>query len=145
MVNINPAYKKSELEYCIRKVGLKSLIFATQFKTSSYKDIVRELIPELVKQRKEALKLVGLPSLKSLIQISSQPINGVFSFREIQEKGRSSSKSRLNAISSSLRPKDPINIQFTSGTTGAPKGATLTHRNIINNALSCARAMRLSD
>ena len=78
------------------------------------------------------------------MQISNSPISGAFSFAQVLKKGTSGYRSRLDHISSNLQPDDAINIQFTSGTTGAPKGATLSHKNIINNAISCAKAMKLT-
>ena len=143
LVNINPAYKTSELEYCINKVSLKCLIFATQFKTSGYANMISELCPELYSQKVGNLKLKRLPSLRSLVQISSDPISGAYSFQAVVEQGTDGYRHRLDSISAGLKPDDAINIQFTSGTTGAPKGATLSHKNIINNAVFCAKTMQL--
>ncbi|MGB0797299.1 MAG: AMP-binding protein, partial [Paracoccaceae bacterium] len=85
-----------------------------------------------------------LPSLRALVQISNTPISGAFSFDEVVKKGTAGYLARLDHISSGLLPDEAINIQFTSGTTGAPKGATLSHKNIINNAVSCAKAMKFT-
>ena len=144
LVNINPAYKQSELEYCINKVDLKCLIFATQYKKSSYAEMIKALSPELSTQRAGSLKLKKLPSLRVLVQISSEPMAGAYAFQEVAVRGTAGYRERLNAISSGLNPDEPINIQFTSGTTGSPKGATLTHKNIINNAIFCAKTMNLN-
>ena len=144
LVNINPAYKATELEYCINKVGLKCLIFATQFKSSGYAQMLKELCPDLSGQKPGHLRLGKLPSLRALVQISNTPISGAFSFDEVVKKGTAGYLARLDHISSGLLPDEAINIQFTSGTTGAPKGATLSHKNIINNAISCAKAMKLT-
>ena len=144
LVNINPAYKATELEYCVNKVGLKCLIFATQFKSSGYAQILKELCPDLDGQKPGYLRLGKMKSLRILVQISNSPISGAFSFAQVLKKGTSGYRSRLDHISSNLQPDDAINIQFTSGTTGAPKGATLSHKNIINNAISCAKAMKLT-
>ena len=144
LVNINPAYKGKELEYCINKVDLKCLIFATQFKSSAYAQTILDLCPELVEQKPGHLHLKKLASLRMLVQISETPIAGAYSFQEVVKKATTGYFERLDYISNGLRPDDAINIQFTSGTTGSPKGATLSHKNIINNAVSCAKAMNLT-
>jgi fatty-acyl-CoA synthase len=143
LVNINPAYRTTELEYALNKVGCKSLIVAPQFKASDYMAMLEEIAPELKNCPPGHLNAKRAPQLKAVVQLGPNPRPGTFSFDEVMERGRSAVRSRLDAITSSLSPNDPINIQFTSGTTGAPKGATLTHRNIVNNAISTARAMKL--
>ncbi len=144
LVNINPAYKGTELEYCINKVNLKCLIFATQFKSSAYAQTILDLCPELTEQKPGHLHLKKLPSLRVLVQISETPIAGAYSFQDVVKKSTTGYFERLDHISNALRPDDAINIQFTSGTTGSPKGATLSHKNIVNNAVSCAKAMNLT-
>lgn len=134
LVNINPAYRLSELEYALNKVACKALILAEKFKTSEYLKMLRTLVPELDSSPKGRLTSAKLPHLKIAVVMSDNPGNGVFSFAEIQTLGGPAQQLRLDAITASLNPDDPINIQFTSGTTGAPKGATLTHFNIVNNA-----------
>ncbi len=134
LVNINPAYRLSELEYALNKVTCKALILAERFKTSEYLQMIRTLAPELETAPKGDLNSTRLPALKIVIAMTDTPGNGVYSFAEVQALGTTEQRQRLDAITDSLHPDDPINIQFTSGTTGAPKGATLTHHNIANNA-----------
>lgn len=143
LVNINPAYRTSELEYALNKVGVKALILAPQFKSLAYVDMLQELAPEMAESVPGRLRAARLPSLRTVIQLGPAPTKGAFSFDQVMARGQGGPRTRLDAISRGLSPHDAINIQFTSGTTGAPKGATLTHHNIINNAISCARVMRL--
>ena len=143
LVNVNPAYRAPELEYALNKVGAKALITARQFKGSAYVEMLRELAPELDHCPPGRLRAARLPALRTVIELGPDPAPGCFGFDEVMDRGGSGQRWRLDAISRRLSPHDPINVQFTSGTTGAPKGATLTHRNIVNNAVSCARAMRL--
>ena len=145
LVNVNPAYRASELEYALGKVGAKALITARQFRTSACLAMLREVAPELDRGRPGALRSERLPALRTVIQLGPDPAPGCLGFDEVMARGDGGRgpRWRLDAISGGLRPNDPINVQFTSGTTGAPKGATLTHRNVVNNAISFARAMRL--
>ncbi|HUF44593.1 MAG TPA: AMP-binding protein [Aestuariivirgaceae bacterium] len=143
LVNINPAYRRHELEYALNKVGVKALITARQFKSSDYVGMLREMAPELDSAAPGRLRAARLPELSTVIQLGRDEVAGTFSFAEVMGKGGGANRARLDAISRRLDANDAINIQFTSGTTGAPKGATLTHRNIVNNARFCAAAMEL--
>jgi fatty-acyl-CoA synthase len=134
LVNINPAYRLSELEYALNKVTCKALVLAERFKTSEYLQMIRTLAPELETAPKGNLNSARLPALKIVIAMTDTPGNGVYAFTEVQALGTPAQRQHLDTITNSLHPDDPINIQFTSGTTGAPKGATLTHYNIANNA-----------
>ena len=144
LVNVNPAYRRAELEYALNRAGVKALITVRHFKSSAYLEMIRDLAPELGRCRPGHLRAARLPALRSVVQLGPDPAPGCVSFDEVMRRGEGGRRSRLDAISRGLDARDPINIQFTSGTTGAPKGATLTHRNIVNNAVSCARAMRLA-
>ena len=143
LVNINPAYRTSELDYALNKAGVSCLIVAPQFKSSNYMAMLAELAPEMATCPPGRLRAARLPALRSVVQLGPKPRPGALSFDEVMDRGNRAVRTRLDAISASLNPDDAINIQFTSGTTGAPKGATLSHRNIVNNAISTARAMRL--
>jgi fatty-acyl-CoA synthase len=144
LVNINPAYRLSELEYALNKVQMKALITAETFKSSNYIEMLRTLAPELSECEAGKLSSVKLPHLKILIKTGEAISPGFFRYSDVLALKGPAQTARLQEISSALSPDDAINIQFTSGTTGHPKGATLSHHNIVNNAISVARAMRLT-
>ncbi|KFV19292.1 hypothetical protein N340_06743, partial [Tauraco erythrolophus] len=133
LVSVNPAYQAVELEFVIRKVGCKALVFPTQFKTQKYYDILKQSCPELEKATPGGIKSKRLPDLSIVITVDSK-LPGTFHMDEVMQAGDSSHMKQLRAVQRTLSCNDPINIQFTSGTTGSPKGATLSHRNIVNNA-----------
>ena len=147
LVNINPAYRTTEVEYALNKVGCKALVAMPQFKTSDYLGMLRELAPELLTSEPGQLQAKRLPELRSVVWIDvagqgdEQP--GMLRFSELLAQGESGDE-RINAIAATLSNNDPINIQFTSGTTGFPKGATLTHRNILNNGFFIGECMKLT-
>ena len=134
LVNINPAYRVSEIEYALNKVECRSLILAERFKTSNYVEMIRELAPEIKSGTEENLNSKRLPHLNSLIVISDDHHEGFLRFKDVVAKATPGLLAHVKEVASKLQPEDPINIQFTSGTTGFPKGATLTHHNILNNA-----------
>ncbi|MDF2371306.1 MAG: AMP-binding protein [Rhizobiaceae bacterium] len=134
MVNINPAYRLSEVEYALNKVGCKALILARAFKSSDYLGMIRQLAPELETCQAGRLNAAKFPTLKSIVVMGSDAGPGTFTFDEVKNLGGPAQQLRLQLIDGTLNPDDPINIQFTSGTTGTPKGATLSHYNIVNNA-----------
>jgi fatty-acyl-CoA synthase len=142
-VNINPAYRLSEVEYTLNKVGVKALIAAERFKTSDYAGMVETLAPEIAGSRPGTLASVRLPHLRSAIQIGGEPRPGWISFEAVPGLAGPEHADQLIELSRGLDRHQPINIQFTSGTTGLPKGATLSHRNILNNAYFVGRAMGL--
>ncbi|GJG98941.1 AMP-binding protein [Paraburkholderia terrae] len=146
LVNINPAYRLAELEYALNKVGCKAIISAEKFKSSMYLQMLQELAPELASATPGDLHAARLPDLRIVIRMCDTETPGMLTFSDVIEQGRTAfDPAKLDAIGATLNANDPINIQFTSGTTGNPKGATLTHRNVVNNARYIAMAMRLSE
>ena len=134
LVNINPAYRLIELEFALRKSGCKALITAPRFKSSDYLAMVRTLLAE-----------ARLPQLRSVAVLGEERHEGMIPFREVTASGGAAGQARLAELASLLQFDDAINIQFTSGTTGLPKGATLTHHNILNNAFFSAEMMGLHE
>ena len=142
LVNINPAYRPNELEYALNKVGCNALITETRFKTSDYIGMLQDLAPELTGNSPGALNAARLPQLKTIVHLGDEAIPGMFTLGEVVDGADTASLERLDTIAEDLDFDTPINIQFTSGTTGAPKAATLTHHNMINNAVMSAGVMQ---
>jgi fatty-acyl-CoA synthase len=139
LVNINPAYRLSELEHVLRAVGCRALITAARFKSSDYIATIRELVPELGNGSSE-LKSSRLPELRHVVSIGSGSYAGCLAFDRVLERGKQLGSQRLNSVAAAIQMDDAVNIQFTSGTTGLPKGATLSHHNLINNAFFVGEA-----
>ena len=144
MVNINPAYRLAELEYALNKVGCKGLILAESFKASRYLEMLQALAPELADAEPGKLQSAKLPHLRTVVRMGEDKSPGMVNFGEVASMAGSAALKMVDDIGATLKPDDPINIQFTSGTTGAPKGATLTHRNIVNNSRFTTDAMRFT-
>ena len=145
LVCINPAYRVFELEYALNKVSCKAVITGVAFKTSNYIGMLQELAPELDTCAPGALASDKLPHVSTVIRMGNDNTAGMFNFEDVCRMGDSVSADRLAERASPLHPDDPINIQFTSGTTGSPKGATLTHHNILNNAHTTALGMAFTE
>jgi fatty-acyl-CoA synthase len=145
LVNINPAYRRTELEYALNLVGCKALILAPRFKSSDYIAILQQLAPELPQCEPRQLTLSKFPTLELLIRLGSERTPGMLNFDHLLTSADADELEHLKALGATLQFDDPINIQFTSGTTGAPKGATLTHHNILNNGFFVGEALRLTE
>jgi fatty-acyl-CoA synthase len=144
LVNINPAYRLPELEFALAKTTCRALITAAAFKSSDYVAMLRELLPGLEHAEAGASRSSRLPALEFLIQLGEQQVRGFRTFRQVTEAVTAEDETHLDAVSAELDFDEPINIQFTSGTTGTPKAATLTHHNIVNNARISADIMNFS-
>ncbi|MFM5441213.1 AMP-binding protein [Aeromonas enteropelogenes] len=145
MVCINPAYRSYELEFAINNVGCRALICASAFKGSDYLAMLNELAPELAGSTPGRLAAARLPTLEMVIRLGEEMTPGMLNFDAVQALGEGVDPAVLARVGASLKPEDAINIQFTSGTTGNPKGATLSHRNILNNARLVASGMAFSE
>ncbi|TVO65880.1 AMP-binding protein [Denitromonas ohlonensis] len=145
LVNINPAYRRAELEYALNKVGCRALILSPAFKSSDYLEMLTDLAPELATCTPGALRSERLPALETVIRMGEVQSHGMLNFDTLLSAPSLPELQALEALGETLQFDDPINIQFTSGTTGNPKGATLSHHNILNNGFFVAEAIGLSE
>jgi len=145
LVTVNTNYKIFEVEYLLRQSDTHTLIFIEGFKDVSYKEIVQTLVPELKGNKPGQWSCQGLPRLKNLIYIGEGQPEGMYNWQQLYELGSTVSDAELAQIQASLDVHDVVNMQYTSGTTGFPKGVMLTHHNIVNNGLSIGDRMKFTE
>jgi fatty-acyl-CoA synthase len=145
LVNVNPAYRLPEFEYALNKVGCTALITAASYKSSDYTAMLREIAPEIDSAAPGRLKAARLPDLRTVIRLDEEASPGMLRYGDVAAGGGAADRQRLADLSDELQFDEPINIQFTSGTTGAPKAATLSHHNIVNNAYFVGETMELTE
>ncbi|MGY8871898.1 MAG: AMP-binding protein [Pseudomonadales bacterium] len=145
LVNINPAYRLHELEYALNQSEARFIVTANTFKSSNYTEMLFELAPELKASAEGKLKSMKLPSLEGVINLSDENFSGMWSWTQFTAMAENASAEQVQEVQSQLQFDDAINIQYTSGTTGFPKGAALTHHNILNNGYFVGESMNLTE
>jgi len=145
LVNINPAYRRAEVSYALNKVGCKALITMPEFKVSNYIEMLQDVAPELNRCEPGALQAKQIPDLRTVIRLGEARTPGMYNFADIAPLANDPHRQRLADIAGELNIHEAMNIQFTSGTTGNPKGATLTHHNVLNNGFFVGEAMKLTE
>jgi fatty-acyl-CoA synthase len=145
LVSINPAYRRAELEYALGKAACRALILSPRFKSSDYLEILGSVAPEIGRCAPGDLTAKSLPDLRFVIRLGDQKTPGMLNFVELLVEASAAELEYLAVLGGQLQFDDAINIQFTSGTTGLPKGATLTHHNILNNGFFIGEGLRFTE
>lgn len=144
LVTVNTNYREAELEYLLKQSDSSTIILIEQFREHSYIDTLYSIVPELKSSEPGKLVSKRLPKLKNVIVLSEKTYEGTFNWQDVMEKGKEITEEQLQFRMNSLHYDDVINMQYTSGTTGFPKGVMLTHSNIVNNGLNIANCMKLT-
>ncbi|NKE07252.1 AMP-binding protein [Mesobacillus selenatarsenatis] len=145
LVTVNTNYRTAELEYLLKQSDSTTIILMEQFKDASYIDMVYEIVPELKTSEPGKLESSTLPFLKNVIVMGEKRFPGTYCWQDILDMAGDVTEEELDEQMATLKQSDVINMQYTSGTTGFPKGVMLTHSNIVNNAYNVASAMKLTD
>jgi fatty-acyl-CoA synthase len=145
LVTVNTSYKSAELEYILNQSDSNTLIMVKSFKDTDYVQTVNTVIPELAGSQPGSLSCPKLPHLKSVVFVGDETPAGMFNFSNIMELGAGISDAELAAVEATLDCHETINMQYTSGTTGFPKGVMLTHYNVINNGFNIGECMKLTE
>jgi len=145
LVNINPSYRLNEVQYALRHSGCAWLVIAPAFRTSDYTGMIHELAPELARSRPGALAAAGLPDLRGIVRLGAEISPGMLPWADLLAMADEVTPEELGRVQRQQEFDDPINIQYTSGTTGYPKGATLSHHNILNNGFFVTELLHFTD
>ena len=145
LVNINPAYRTHELQYALEQSGCSTFIIAPPFKTSDYAGLLAEVVPEMAEARRGRIASNSLPDLRTVIAFGDQQVQGALTWDDVVAGSGRIPTAELERRQSVQQFDDPINIQYTSGTTGFPKGATLSHHSILNNGFFVGETLRLAE
>ena len=145
LVNINPAYRLRELEYALRQSGIKVLVASRGFRKTDYVAMLTALVPELNAQRLASIQSERFSALRHVIYLGAESTPGGIAWTEFMNQGDGVDASALRGREEALQSDDAVNIQYTSGTTGSPKGATLSHHNVLNNGFFVGEVLKYTE